>query len=84
MLFIYEKVIITKTSTTTNQYIHLGEEGSPSRRLKTQCSESRKGAAKPTPLLTPGSTTRVTTWNIKTIYEAGRNTKVATEMKNYN
>ena len=52
---------------TTNQ--NLGKEGSPSRRLMMQWSESRKEAAGKTPLLTPRTTVRVATWNVRTMYE---------------
>jgi hypothetical protein len=48
-----------------------------------QCSENVKGDAKPTSLLTPRTTTRVATWNIWTMYKAGRSIQVTREMKNY-
>ena len=50
----------------------------------TYCSESRKEAARPMPLLTPRTTTRVATWNVRTMYATGRTFEVAREMKNYN
>jgi len=50
----------------------------------TQCSESRKEAAGPTPLLTSRKTTKVATWNIRTMFQAGRTHQVAREMRNYN
>ena len=34
---------VTKASTTTKQNIHLGKEGSPSRRLMMQCSKGPTG-----------------------------------------
>jgi hypothetical protein len=77
------KGLLLTEASTTNQNIHLGEEGPPFQRLMTQCSESQKGAAKLTPLLTPRTTTRVTRWKIRTMYEAGRTIQVAREMKNY-
>ena len=49
----------------------------------THCSESRKEAAGPTPLLTPRKPTRIATWNIRTMYEAGRTIQIAREMKTY-
>ena len=49
----------------------------------THCSESRKEAAVPTPLLKPRKESRVATWNIRTMYEAGRTIQVAREMKAY-
>ena len=48
-----------------------------------QCTESRKEAARLTPLLTPRTTARVATWNIRTMYETGKTIQVAREMKNY-
>ena len=74
---------VTKASTTRNQSTHLGKEGSPSRRLMTQCSESRKEAARLNPLLTPRTLTRLATWNIRTMYETGKTVQVAREMKRY-
>ena len=74
---------VTEASTTTNLYTHLDEEGSPPRRPMTHCSESRKEAVGLTPLLTPRTTTRIATWNIRTMYEAGRTIQVAREMKHY-
>ena len=47
-------------------------------------SGSRKEAAKPMPLLTPRKPARIATWNIRTMYEAGRTAQVAREMKQYN
>ena len=49
----------------------------------THSSESRKEAAMPTPLLRPGKTTKIATWNIRTMYEAGRTLQVEREMRNY-
>ena len=49
-----------------------------------QCSESRKEAARLTPVMTPRTTARVATWNISMMYETGKTTiQVAREMKNY-
>ena len=79
-----EKRSVTKASTTTNhQNIHLSKEGSPSRRLMMQYSESRKEAAKLIHLLTPRTTARVATWNVRTMPETGKTIQVAKEMKNY-
>jgi len=50
----------------------------------TQRRESRKEAVGPTPFLTSRTLTRIATWNIRTMYEAGRTIQVAKEMKNYN
>ena len=50
----------------------------------TLCGQSRKEAARPTPLLTPRTITRVVTWSVRTMFEAGRTHQVAREMRNYN
>ena len=50
----------------------------------TPSSESRKEAARPTPLLTPRKTTNIATWNVRTMYETGKTVQVAQEMRNYN
>ena len=47
-----------------------------------QCSESRKEAARLTPLLTPRTLVPLATWNIWTVYETGKTIQVAREMKN--
>ena len=46
-----------------------------------QCSESRKEAARLTPLLTPRTLARLATWNIRTMYETGKTIQVAREIK---
>ena len=49
----------------------------------TQCSESRKEAARLTPLLTPRTLTRLATSNIRTMYETGKTVQAVREMKKY-
>lgn len=49
----------------------------------TQCSQSRRDAVRPTPLLTPRTITKIATWNIRTMFETGRTVQVAQEMRNY-
>ena len=49
-----------------------------------QCSQTRKEAARPTPLLTPRITTKMATWNIRTMFDTGKTAQVAQEMRNYN
>ena len=48
-----------------------------------QCIESRKEAARLTPLLTPRTLARLATRNIRTMYETGKTAQVARETKNY-
>ena len=61
----------------------MGKEGSLSRRVMTRSSESRKEAARLTPFLTPRTTARVATWNVRRMYETGKTIQVAKVMKNY-
>jgi len=49
----------------------------------TQRSKSRKEAVGPSPFLTSRTLTRIVTWNIRTMFEAGRTIQVAREMENY-
>ncbi|XP_078357393.1 uncharacterized protein LOC144642296 [Oculina patagonica] len=49
----------------------------------TRCSESRSEAMLPTPLLTPKRITKIATWNIRTMFKAGKAAQVAKEMESY-
>ena len=80
----FKKKLVTEASTTTSTRLDLGEEGPSNRGIMTPCSESRQEAARLTPLLTSKKTTRLATWNIRTLYETGRTMQVAREMRNYN
>lgn len=77
-----EKQLATETSTMNSQLLDLGVEGPPPRSM-TRCSENLTEAARPTPLLTSKTTTKIATGNIRTMYEAGEAAQVAAEMKNY-
>ena len=48
------------------------------------CKENRKEAAGLIPFLTTRKASKIATWNIRTMYEAGRSVQVAKEMKQYN
>ena len=50
----------------------------------THYRENRKEAVIPTPLLTPKATTLFGTWNVRTMYEAGKSAQIAAEMTAYN
>ena len=50
----------------------------------TQYRESRKEAVMPTPLLTPKAATLFGTWNVRSMYEAGKSAQIAAEMTAYN
>ena len=74
---------VKEASTEKKHNTCLGEDGSPSRRSMTLCSESRMEAARPTPLLTPRKNIRLATWNVRTMYASGTAAQVAREMKRY-
>jgi hypothetical protein len=50
----------------------------------TPCNESREEAVGLILFLTPRKTVKLATWNVKTMYEAGRIAQVAQMMKHYN
>ena len=49
----------------------------------TSCSESRKEAAGPTPLLNTRTALKIGTWNVRTMFDTGRTVQVARERKVY-
>ena len=52
----------------------------------TQGGESQKHleATLPKTILSTGDTTTIGTWNVRTMFEAGKTAQVATEMNKYN
>ena len=81
----YKSLLATEMLTTDQEITTLGKEGSSSRGLMTLGGESRKSteATRPTPLLST-RTINVGTWKVRTMYETGKTSQVATEMKSYN
>jgi len=61
----------------------VGEESSLVEPM-TRAGESLREASAPTTLLTTKSTTRIGTWNIRTLYETGKTAQVSREMHRYN
>ena len=50
----------------------------------TQCSQTHTvDAAKPNRLLTPRTTIKIGTWNVRTMFEAGKAQQIANEMSRY-
>ena len=49
-----------------------------------RAGESLREASAPTTLLTTKTKTRIGTWNIQTLYEAGKSAQVCSEMQRYN
>ncbi|KAL9954105.1 hypothetical protein ACROYT_G041600 [Oculina patagonica] len=59
-------------------------EEASSESCMTPSGEIPREARRPTTLLTMKGRTRIGTWNVRTLYEAGRATQVANEMRQYN
>jgi hypothetical protein len=69
----------------TNQNQHnLSQIGPTTRGTMTLCNESREEAVGLIPFLTPRKTVRLATWNVRTMYEAGRTAQVTKEIKHDN
>ena len=63
--------------------VFVGENAPSGACMKHRC-ESRREAAMPNPLLTPKTTTLFGTWNVRTMYKAGKAAQIAAEMTTYN
>ena len=61
------------------------EGGLPNRKSMTPSSESQRNleAVRLTAILSTKATTRIGTWNVRTMYEAGKTAQVAAEMRAY-
>ena len=74
-----------ETCTTNENNISVLEEtgpGLPGR--MTCCDESRKEATMPMTLLSTWKTLNIGTWNVRTMYEAGKTAQVTAEMRRFN
>ena len=49
----------------------------------TRDGQSRKEAVLPTTILSTKATTKIGTWNVRTMYESGKTAQVANEMQAY-
>ena len=77
--------MITETIGNTRKVTSvLGGEGVSSGTRMAHYRESQKEAMMSTPLLTPKATTLFGTWNVRTMYEAGKCAQIAAEMTAYN
>ena len=70
--------------TLTNEITRLAEDGDPERGIMTLPSQTRKVAGKPIHLLTSRKSILVGTWNIRTMFQAGKAASIAKEMVRYN
>ena len=62
----------------------LGEDGPPVGGAMTPGSEIQHlEAARPTPIISTRTTITIGTWNVRTMFEAGKAAQVAAEMRNY-
>ena len=71
----------TTMSNSSKDQVSGGEDNPVGLSMK-RCSESCKEAA-PRNLLSPGTTTKVGTWNVRTMYEAGKSALFAAEKSRY-
>ena len=74
---------VTETATTNPENNLAPEESSPVEPM-TQAGESLREASAQITLLTAKSNTSIGTWNILTLYEAGKSAQVSREMHRYN
>ena len=75
----------TETCTTSENNTSVLEEAGPGLPGRMTCSgESRKEATMPMALLSTRNTLNIGTWNVRTMYEAGKRVQVAAEMRRFN
>ena len=79
-----KKLFATEAFTTAQETPVLGEEGPAPAGSMTCGDQSRKDASVPTTLLSTKKTTTIATWNVRTMYEAGKAAEVSAEMLRYN
>lgn len=79
-----KKQVVTETRTNENQITHLVEEGAQAIGTMTRPSQTRKEAGKLTHLLTPRNSILMGTWNIRTMFQAGKAATVSKELERYN
>ena len=73
---------VTETATTNPENNLAPEESSPVEPMM-RAGESLREASAQTTLLTAKSKTRIGTWDIRTLYEAGKSAQVSREMHRY-
>ena len=74
--------LITETETVLSRVSPTREEIS-SESYMTPPGETLPGARRPIPLLSMKATTRIGTWNARTMYETSKAAQVANEMRRY-
>ena len=75
----------TETCTTNENNTSVLEEAGPGLPGRmTCCGESRKEATMPKTLLSTRKTLNIGTWNVRTMYEAGKTAQVTAEMRRFN
>ena len=79
-------LMVTETSTgirTTQTVLGVRESISSGIEMTHYSQTHNVGAAGPNRLLTPRTTTKLGTWNVRTMFEAGRTQQIANEMSRY-
>ena len=75
----------TETCTTNENNTSVLEEAGPGLPGRmTCCGESRKEATMPMTFLSTRKTLNIGTWNVRTMYEAGKTAQVTAEMRRFN
>lgn len=72
----------TLTSKSKTESV-LGEDEPPAEGLMTPDGESRKEATQPMTILLSRATLNIRTWNVRTMYKAGKTAQVAKELRAY-
>ena len=75
---------VTETATTNPENNLAPEESSPVGPMMWAGESLQEASVQTTTLLTGKSKTRIGTWNIRTLYEAGKSAQVSREMHCYN
>lgn len=75
--------MITETSTNRNTFTDVLAGEGPSRRMTRQ-RQSQKDPPRPISLLSTRHTIRIGTWNVRSMYQTGKASSIAEEMRNYN
>ena len=78
-----KKTVVTKTRTKEKHNFILGKEGTLATESMKLHSQSRKDAGGPTSLLSTRKTFTIGAWNVRTMYETGKASQIAREMRTY-
>ena len=75
--------MITETLTNGNTFTDILVREGPSGRMTRQ-RQSQKDPRQLISLLSPRHTIRISTWNVRSMYQTGKTSSIAEELRNYN